>query len=246
MKNCIVPSFFIFPFDLNKVRTFPVLPVSPTWSTDSIPKIIHQTAPGDRSKWNPIWEPCQESWITKFPDYEYKLWTDEDLEEFIRTKYEWFYPTYMGYEQHIKRIDSARYFILYEYGGIYADMDYECLENFESELPRGKLALAESKLVGNSWYDEEYQNALMACPAHHPCWNYVFQKLEQHKDVKSVLWATGPVAITKALEECPELVHGLSYDEFTHGDVWAKHYGTQEWISNPITNFITKLTFKQI
>jgi mannosyltransferase OCH1-like enzyme len=54
-----------------------------------IPKIIHQTAPADRSKWHAIWTPCQKSWRTQFPDWEYKMWTDEDLEDLIKTKYSW-------------------------------------------------------------------------------------------------------------------------------------------------------------
>ena len=46
-----------------------------------IPKIIHQTAPADKSKWHPIWEICQNSWKENFPspEYSYKFWNDDDL-----------------------------------------------------------------------------------------------------------------------------------------------------------------------
>lgn len=33
--------------------------VSKTWDKDTVPHIIHQTAPSDKSKWHPIWHKCQ-------------------------------------------------------------------------------------------------------------------------------------------------------------------------------------------
>ena len=41
--------------------------------SNGVPKIIHQTAPRDKTKWNPIWEPCQKTWRLHFPDYEYRI-----------------------------------------------------------------------------------------------------------------------------------------------------------------------------
>jgi len=235
--DAFVRGFAIFPFGMNRGTTLPILPISQTWQYDSIPRIIHQTAPSDKSKWHPVWFKCQKSWQTHFPDHEYKLWTDEDLDEFIRTKYEWFYPMWKGYDSKIKRIDSARYFILYEYGGIYADMDYECMENFETQLPPGKVSIAESPVQANTISDEKYQNALMASPPKHPFWNHVIQFLARHANIHSVQWATGPIVISKAFEACdPSMVHGLSYKEYTKGNGWAKHHGTGVWLG-PIGTF---------
>lgn len=231
-KGVLFP-FLFFPFKINNEKTFPELPVSETWRTDSVSKIIHQTAPSDVKRWHEDWARCQATWKAKFPDYEYKMWTDEDLDEFIRTKYPWFYPTFIGYDVNIKRIDSARYFILYEYGGIYADMDYECMENFEDELPLGKASIAESKLKKYWFAPEKYQNALMASPPKHPFWNFVFKILEKNKNVDSVLFATGPNVIREAAETCPdEAFHGLSYAEYTEGARWAQHHGTTTWVTN--------------
>ena len=67
-----------------------------SYNSGEIPKIIHQTAMSDKSKWHPVWKQCQKTWFEKFPDYEYMMWTDEDSEEFIRDEYPWFYETYMG------------------------------------------------------------------------------------------------------------------------------------------------------
>ena len=97
-----------------------------------IPKIIHQSAPADKSKWPEIWAKCQKKWKELFPapKYEYKMWTDEDLDALMKNDFPEYYDMYKGYDQNIKRFDIARYFILHKYGGIYADMDYICFKNF--------------------------------------------------------------------------------------------------------------------
>jgi len=176
-----------------------------------VPKIIHQTAPADESKWNPVWKPCQMSWKRNFPDWEYRMWTDEDLDQFIKTKYAWFYPTYISYPKNIMRIDAARYFILYEYGGIYADMDFECVKNFEMLLPKGLAFAAETP-----WRTpgEVYQNALMGSPAKHEFWVHVFEDLVDHKDNGNILQATGPEVIHRVAVSHAELFYPLRSKNF--------------------------------
>jgi len=218
----------------------------------SIPKIIHQTAPRDESKWKGIWKHCQESWRRNFPDWEYRMWTDEDLDELIRTKYEWFYDTYSNYPKNINRFDAARYFILYEYGGIYADMDYQCLKNFEHLIPKCKASAAESPF-DNETYHEKYQNALMASPPKHPFWERIWEDLIKNKsNASDVISYTGPGVIIRNAEAYPELFQGLPKENFAqkHDDVfrhyrdaeskevftlvapdevYARHYGTSAW-----------------
>lgn len=53
----------------------------------------------------------------------YRCWEDAELRELIQRKAPWFLPTYDGYPYNIQRVDSSRYFLLHEYGGLYADMD---------------------------------------------------------------------------------------------------------------------------
>lgn len=67
----------------------------------------------------------QESWKHYNPDWEYKLWTDDSIQTdidlinkdaLLREK------TYSG------KSDILRYEILYKYGGLYLDTDFECLK----------------------------------------------------------------------------------------------------------------------
>lgn len=230
-QRLIIPANWAFHFDLNPKKTFPVLEVSPTWKTDKVPKIIHQTAPADEARWHPAWFECQKTWKEKFPEFEYKMWTDEDIEELIKTKYEWFYPTWKGYDRNIKRIDTARYFILYEYGGIYADMDYECLDNFMDQIPDGKVSISEDKFVGRWYHGSHYLNALMISPSRHPFWNYVIANLELYKYGRNPLWSTACHIIAEAADDCPDsMFNPLNYAEYTDGQKWARHLCTASWV----------------
>jgi mannosyltransferase OCH1-like enzyme len=53
------------------------------------------------------------------------------LDEFVANEFPWFLPTWDSYPAKIFQIDAARLLMLYRYGGVYADLDFECLKPFE-------------------------------------------------------------------------------------------------------------------
>lgn len=215
-----------------------------------IPKIIHQTAPSDKSKWPEIWYRCQESWRTHFPDYEYRMWTDEDLDNFMKDKYPEYWPMYQKYPRKIQRIDAARYFILHEYGGIYADMDFECLRPFMHRVDETKVGVAESQHIEDN--GEEFQNALMISPEKHPFWLEVFKDLKEHAndpaDGGGPIWTTGPQVIVRTYKKNSHLMqplpranfapktvpHSSGKETFTDEqradpEIFTVHHGTYSW-----------------
>jgi mannosyltransferase OCH1-like enzyme len=123
-----------------------------------IPKIIHQIWIGDQSK-RPV--SLMKTWETMNPDWEYRLWTDDNL------------PELMCKNQFDKMVlihgkaDILRYEILYQEGGFFIDADSECtqplddflLENdsfacYENESVRGDL-------VANGYLATTKENDLM-------------------------------------------------------------------------------------
>eukprot|EP01112_Ceratiomyxa_fruticulosa_P000040 TRINITY_DN1003_c0_g1_i3.p1 TRINITY_DN1003_c0_g1~~TRINITY_DN1003_c0_g1_i3.p1 ORF type:complete len:328 (-),score=16.94 TRINITY_DN1003_c0_g1_i3:73-1056(-) len=90
-----------------------------------IPRIIHQTWKNNSVPSE--WSHCVDSWSNnRWPDknnYEHILWTDKMLLDFLTEHFPWFLPTYNNYRYPIQKIDAARLFLLYKYGGIYVDMD---------------------------------------------------------------------------------------------------------------------------
>ena len=201
---------------------------SPTWQSDRIPKLIHQTAPKDTSNWSPKWHTCQASWKEHFPDWNYVFWTDEDISSFIDQRFPTFSHLFQSYDRHIKRVDMFRYFVMYEMGGLYADMDYECFKNFENEFPVGKVSLNQSGA-------DLYQNALMVSAPKHPFWLYVFVELLTHPANESVISATGPNVLLRAFQNAKEkdYVHQLPRQNFQcdqdQPSCFSKHWESGQW-----------------
>lgn len=63
------------------------------------------------------------TWPEKHPSWEYKIWTDENLPEIRnRALFDAFRGIYHA------QADVLRYEILFQFGGVYADADSECLQ----------------------------------------------------------------------------------------------------------------------
>jgi hypothetical protein len=185
--------------------------------TDGVPHIIHQVAMSklqDEDSWPSSWKKCQESWKTHFPDFEYILWNDNAAEELIVTEFPWFYDTYKAYDKDIKRIDAVRYFILYHYGGIYADMDMECKKNFWNQIPQDKISVLENPLPKWIPGKARVQNSLMITPKENPIWMSSFQELEKNRGHQSVLKATGPGLLQQMVDRNPRHFNILKRGEF--------------------------------
>jgi len=107
-----------------------------------IPKIIHQTWKTHDVPKN--WEQSVESCRTVYKDYKYILWTDTDMDQFVKTHFAWFYPTWIKYPYMIQRCDSFRYMVIYIYGGVYIDLDIGCKKQPKELLNKYDLVLAKS------------------------------------------------------------------------------------------------------
>lgn len=100
-----------------------------------IPKIIHQTY--NNASIPQVWQEAQRSCLDlhKSEDgWEYKLWTDALMSEFIAKEYPWFQEIFEGYRFPIQRADAIRYFVLVHFGGIYIDLDDGCNRSLEPML----------------------------------------------------------------------------------------------------------------
>ncbi len=94
-----------------------------------IPRIIHQTWK-TKDVPSPL-DQLPQTWKEYLPNWEYILWTDEMNREFVCKHFPDFLEKYDTYPCNIQRADAIRYLLLKVYGGLYVDMDFECLENIE-------------------------------------------------------------------------------------------------------------------
>jgi len=95
-----------------------------------IPKTIHQT--GKTRSLSKDLRKYQISWIKHNPEYKYQFYDDDDCEQFVRNHFPSLLQTYKNFPVPVQRADFFRYLVVYECGGIYADLDVECYRSIDS------------------------------------------------------------------------------------------------------------------
>jgi mannosyltransferase OCH1-like enzyme len=95
------------------------------------PKVLHQTWRTKDLSSIPEFEACAESWKNFHPAFEYRLWADAENSKFVKEVFPSYQATWESFDKNIKRIDSIRYMWMHKYGGIYADLDMECLQGLD-------------------------------------------------------------------------------------------------------------------
>lgn len=97
-----------------------------------IPKVIHYCWFG-RGQKNEMITTCIESWKRYLPDYTIKEWNEDNFDVNI--------IPYTAEAYRLKKYafvsDYARFWILYNYGGIYFDTDVEVIKNMDSIIAAG-------------------------------------------------------------------------------------------------------------
>lgn len=97
-------------------------------SEQRIPNIIHQIWLG--SPFPEEFRKYQQSWIEHHPQWRYILWTDDDVKQ-LKLVNQDLYDASLNYGE---KSDILRYELLYRYGGLYVDVDFECLKPFDDLL----------------------------------------------------------------------------------------------------------------
>ena len=173
-----------------------------------IPRIIHQTWKDDQPP--RLFQVLSQTWRDILPGWEYKLWTDEMNREFVRTHYPEFLEKFDAYPKNIQRADAIRYLLLQTYGGLYVDLDFECLkQEFTLLLEDADFVAGKESYDHARRYGREYLicNALMASVSNHPFLEHVIKRMMSHQhgwDVRhggDILDSTGPFLLTDAYED---------------------------------------------
>lgn len=185
-----------------------------TDSCSPIPRLIHQTW---KTRDVPLeFQALQRSWIDRNPGFEYRFWTDEDIGRFIAEEHPALLPVFHGYADPIARIDLARYLILRRFGGVYADLDFECLRPIDGLLEgRSFVVGLEPEEHGRLAKAVERGLPRILCPSFlasvpgHPFWDHLLDRLVEARSSADVLDATGPFLLTRA---------HAAYEGARHGD----------------------------
>lgn len=167
-----------------------------------IPKILHQT-------WKTESIPARfqayvESWKRHHPDWTMMFWSDRMLLEFVAEHYPDFLATFCSYSQGVLRADAGRYLLLHHFGGVYADIDCECVAPFDPLTDEERIVLCKEPdthaRVQADFRGLPYLvfNGTMASPPGHPFWLHLLSYLPGLAHAKEAIDATGPCVLTSA------------------------------------------------
>jgi len=168
------------------------------------------------------------------------LWTDDGIRSFLMRQYPEFLPVYDSYMYDIQRVDAARYFILYHYGGVYTDLDIGCLgdrhyddliQSLNSSKAKGALFPLTNPMG--------FSNDVMFASKNHPFLGQLIDNLPKKNrwfglPYLTVLYSTGPMFLSlsysklssdersQVLAMSPEIYSqsGTRYFNHLQGSTW--------------------------
>lgn len=125
-----------------------------------IPRIVHQVwLAADYPVPPPHMAEASRTWAARNPGWRHRVWTADEVDELFARARPDLRTFYRDYPRWIQRADAARYLILHEHGGVYADMDIACVRPLEP-LAGEDLVLAPTWPFGLS------NDLMMARPGH--------------------------------------------------------------------------------
>lgn len=162
----------------------------------NIPNIIHQTwkskteLPENFTKW-------RNSFLELNPSFIHNLYDDDDNRTLIIKHLPELLPLYNSFSREILRVDFVRAIYLFFYGGIYADMDVQCLKPLDAYLNLRGVYLA--RMGTDKQFEHSIPNAIMASSKDCGFWIFyilnIIHILQNYDDEVTPEYITGPVVL---------------------------------------------------
>jgi len=165
-----------------------------------MPIILQTWKRADLAGAPPLYRVCQPSWTRYHPDWHYRLLDDDAVDHYAAQACPRLFDAWWHrYPKGIERADLIRYLFLFHEGGLYADLDFECLRSFEPLVAGagGDVVLGS---LSRPAHAEGIPNALLI--ARRPrqlFWLLVLDEVRRAADARDTVERTGPVAVGRAL-----------------------------------------------
>ena len=165
----------------------------------TIPKHLHQTW---KSRSVPsVFQRYYDSWSKNHPSWTRQVWSDDDNRQLIQTEFPELLHFYDNLSHTILRVDIIRYLYMYQYGGIYADLDMESLKPMDSLFTNTTHVL-----LGFEVYEPNFiiEISLMGSIPKHSLWlKVVYESILSDADtnVHSIFEITGNKLFTRVVRK---------------------------------------------
>ena len=189
------------------------------WKTDEVPeKYLNATV----------------AWRTYHPDWKYIFWTDETMLQHMTRVHPESLSLYNNFKYSIQRSDAFRYFVLDDYGGIYADLDIYPVENIEKYLNAG----TDTYFIFNRGNkgSSSLHNSLIASVPNNPLMKIFQEELTTQgawfawSKYSRVITTTGSHRMARALKRAPRPFTVLSFELFNSYSMQSKQYHVRDGV----------------
>jgi len=168
----------------------------------NIPKTIHQIWLG--SKLPEAFYRFSKTWKKLHPNWNYKLWHDNNLPKLIN------YDLFKSKTNYGERSDILRYEIIYLYGGLYVDIDFQCLKNIEPFFKHTNLIVDQCGLNGKK-YKFTAGGGIFAAVPKHAFLKQTIKELPRFRHHSSIPKRTGPYFFNKMFKSYIKQYPNTSY-----------------------------------
>ncbi|PVD19270.1 hypothetical protein C0Q70_19756 [Pomacea canaliculata] len=165
----------------------PLLLPFPEFNTSSLPKEgdammqkrIHQIFMSEQIPI--VYESTIKSWMVHHPDWEYRLWTPQRLEELLQVKYPHFVDTINLYVLDSQRASLLRFLVLLEFGGLFLELNMHSLRSLNPLTYQSSCFLVMEPYetsVSDATFFGMFSDHFIGCRAHHPYLKALLVKLQ--------------------------------------------------------------------
>lgn len=165
-------------------------------------KSILQTWKGkDIQSFPPLYKICQPSWQEYNPEWKYVMFDDNDIDQFVKTNFPVYYADiFCKYGKIILKVDIFRCLYLFKNGGVYSDMDSECLRPLDDLVSNVTGGIILGQLKSKESLHRIPNATMISRDKGEMFWLFVvvmaIQRLESDAPVE---YKTGPVLLTTAV-----------------------------------------------
>ncbi|KAL3882913.1 hypothetical protein ACJMK2_029215 [Sinanodonta woodiana] len=140
-----------------------------------------------------------QSLLQNHPHWEYRFWTDDSLWKFINNTYRYMLPVWDNYPSDMHRSNGMRYIVLYEYGGVYADLDIKFIRPLDPFVRKYSCFMAREPFVHSmslGFAHDKAGTALMGCRRKHPFMKNLLYNLPSFSIANDRQDSVGPLFVS--------------------------------------------------
>lgn len=197
--SCLPPVPTTVTVNTSELRSHSNYSAATTSTKTTSPFYMHQSyKTNDPQHWpGHGWSVYRQTWIDLHPHWNFVFWLDQHNDLLARC---------LGFEElfrgksAIARADLARLLYLYQYGGLYADMDYLALQSHHDLLMEQDPFRNDQILLQNRDHQAVSVEWAFAREPGHDFWVFVLERCVRKGPVSHPVQATGPDMLQRCLQ----------------------------------------------